>query len=202
MLNKPLRLAASGLLLTLAACAAPAAPAPILPLSTATVPAPPAATLAPPPTALPEATIAAIDAMLEKMDEQGLLNAAVLIGERGVARLSRGYGLANREQHVANTPQTRFQVGSITKQFTAAAVLRLAAQGRLNVQDRVCNFLADCPAAWRAITLHHLLTHTAGLPNYTDQPEHRALRATPAAPEDLMARFRDQPLSRRIFGEP
>jgi len=79
-----------------------------------------------------------------------------------------GYGLADLESHATVSPETVFEIGSITKQFTAASVLLLAQDGKLNVDDKISKYLKDTPKAWSEITIRHLLTHTSGLPNYTD----------------------------------
>ena len=121
---------------------------------------------------------------------------AVLVARDGKAIAARGYGLANAELNVPNTAQTKFRIGSLTKQFTAAAILLLQERGKLNVRDGVCKYLAstDCPAAWQAITLHHLLTHTSGIPNITALPDWEAKKTLPATPAQSLARFRDLPL--------
>jgi len=74
----------------------------------------------------------------------------------------KAYGLADRERAIPNTPDTPFMIMSVSKQFTAALILRLAAQQRLGLQDRVSDYLADWPLEWDAVTIHHLLTHSAG----------------------------------------
>jgi CubicO group peptidase (beta-lactamase class C family) len=137
------------------------------PLSTSQPPArtPEPATPTPDPSRLvvkPEG-ITRLDAMLEEMARAGTFTGSVLIAQDGKVPLSKGYGLADRVQGIPNTPQTRFRLGSITKQFTAMAILILQSQGKLNVQDPICNTIAGCPAAWQEITIHHLLTHTSGL---------------------------------------
>jgi CubicO group peptidase (beta-lactamase class C family) len=88
----------------------------------------------------------------------------VRLGDRVL--LSRGFDMARDGE--PNGPDTRFGIGSVTKQFTALGVLMLQEQGKLRVGDRACTYLPDCPPAWRAITLDQLLTHTSGLYNYTD----------------------------------
>jgi D-alanyl-D-alanine carboxypeptidase len=77
------------------------------------------------------------------------------------------YGLANVELNVAATPDTVFEIGSVTKQFTAAAILLLAQDGRLSVEDKISRHLKHTPESWQNITVRHLLTHTSGLKNYT-----------------------------------
>jgi CubicO group peptidase (beta-lactamase class C family) len=103
-----------------------------------------------------------LDEMLAQWTRDGIFTGSVLIAQDGVVFLNEGYGLADRKQKIPNTPQTRFHLGSLTKQFTAMGILILQSQGKLSVQDPLCNFFANCPTAWQGITIHHLLTHTAG----------------------------------------
>jgi CubicO group peptidase (beta-lactamase class C family) len=110
----------------------------------------------------PEA-VSRVDEMLTQRTRDGKFTGSVLIAQDGVVLFSKGYGLADRVQGIPNTPQTRFHLGSLSKQFTAMAILILESQGKLSVQDPICNFIADCPQEWQEITIHHLLTHTSGL---------------------------------------
>jgi CubicO group peptidase (beta-lactamase class C family) len=80
---------------------------------------------------------------------------------------SSTYGLANAELNVPVRPETVFEIGSITKQFTSACILMLAQEGKLSVDDPISKHLADTPPAWSNITIRHLLTHTSGLRSYT-----------------------------------
>src|SRR5439155_13856036 len=80
---------------------------------------------------------------------------------------SSAYGLANLELSVPATPETVFEIGSITKQFTAAGILLLAQEGKLSVEDNIRRHLKNAPESWTNITVHHLLTHTSGLKSYT-----------------------------------
>lgn len=91
------------------------------------------------------------------------LSASVLVLEDGEIRLREGYGTADLERGITNTPGTVLYVGSLTKQFTAAAILALQERGTLSVDDPIARFFPHAPDDKRAITLHHLLTHTAGL---------------------------------------
>ena len=77
------------------------------------------------------------------------------------------YGLANVELSVPTKPETVFEIGSVTKQFTAAGILLLAQAGKLSVDDKVSKYLKDPPAAWANVTIRHLLTHTSGIKSYT-----------------------------------
>jgi CubicO group peptidase (beta-lactamase class C family) len=91
---------------------------------------------------------------------------AVLVSKDGKTLFSKGYGLANIEHQVLNTPRTKFRLGSITKQFTAMAILILQERGKLKVEDPVGKYFDDAPRAWEGVTIRHLLTHTGGVPSY------------------------------------
>jgi CubicO group peptidase (beta-lactamase class C family) len=118
----------------------------------------------------------------------------VLIARNGVVLLSKGYGPADEASKIPDAPQTRFRIGSITKQFTAMAILILQERGKLHVQDHLCLYITDCPTDWQPITLQQLLTHTSGIPDYINSPDFPPYIGTPATPAQLIARFKDQPL--------
>jgi CubicO group peptidase (beta-lactamase class C family) len=140
-----------------------------------------------------------LDQYLNELTRQQRFSGAALIARDGKILLSRGYAMANRELEVPNTPQTRFRLGSITKQFTGVAMMILQEQGKLNVQDPVCKYVANCPPVWdeAKITIHHLLTHTSGIPSFTGFPDYRQTMMIPATIEALLGRFRDRPLEFR-----
>jgi CubicO group peptidase (beta-lactamase class C family) len=110
---------------------------------------------------------------------------SVLVAWGGEKILSRGYGFANLEWEIPNAPDTKFRLGSISKQFTAACILILEQQGKLKVTDPVRKYLEDAPAAWDNITIHHVLTHTAGIPSFTSLPEYRTLKLQPMTLQKL-----------------
>ena len=118
----------------------------------------------------------------------------VLVARNGHVLFQKAYGLANREHGVANKLDTKFRLGSITKQFTALAVMILSEHGKLKVSDPICKYVENCPSAWSAITVHHLLTHTSGIPDFTDFPDNDHYDRLPMTPLETMARFRDKPL--------
>jgi CubicO group peptidase (beta-lactamase class C family) len=118
----------------------------------------------------------------------------ILIGREGRVLTIGSYGLANLEDEIPNTRQTKFHLASITKTFTAMAIMMLAERGRLKVQDPICKYLADCPAAWQPVSIHHLLTMSSGIPNFTDFPDWLQTRALPSNYANTIARFRDKPL--------
>ncbi len=154
----------------------------------------PAPTDPPPATATSPSEITESDAVLGDLARQSLFTGSVLIAKEGQVLLSRGYGLADREQNIPNTPQTRFRLGSVTKQFTAMAILILEKQGRLDVQDPICKYIPDCPSTWDAITIKHLLTHTSGIPDFTSFADYLGSRAVPTTPIQTIDRFKDKPL--------
>ena len=97
----------------------------------------------------------------------GKFSGAVLVARRGQVLIDAGYGLADRATRTANGPGTIFQVGSVTKQFTAMAIAILAGEGRLRLDGRVCAYLPGCPPAWRLVTVAELLTHTSGIADWS-----------------------------------
>ena len=101
--------------------------------------------------------------------------AAVIVVREGEVIFRQGQSLANLELGVPIEPDMVFRLGSITKQFTAVAILMLAEQGQLALDDPLTKFLPDYPTHDRRITLEHLLTHTSGIKSYTDIPEWLAL---------------------------
>src|SRR5688572_28757425 len=119
---------------------------------------------------------------------------SVLVARGADVVLSKGYGSANLEWNIPNSPATKFRLGSVTKQFTAAAILLLEERGKLKTDDPVKKFMSDAPTAWEKITIYHLLTHTSGIPNFTSFPDYPSQKPFAATPEKLVARFRDKPL--------
>jgi CubicO group peptidase (beta-lactamase class C family) len=136
-----------------------------------------------------------VDGLVERHEFRGAVQ--VRLGDQVL--LNRGYDMADTATQVANGPDTRFQIGSVTKQFTALAVLRLQELGKLKTADPVCAHLPRCPPAWAPITIEQLLTHTAGLFNYTEfsdaEDRFRAKPGNHYTPEQLIATFAGQPLS-------
>ena len=130
-----------------------------------------------------------VDAFLTRLVPFGW-SGVVLVAQEGQIALNKGYGLANRAANQPWTAETVGSIGSITKQFTAAAILKLEAAGKLSVRDPISKYLQDVPADKAAITLHELLTHTAGfsgdLGGRDDDPIGR---------DDLVARVLAAPLA-------
>jgi len=119
------------------------------------------------PTPDPKALSAEFDALVEKNHQAGLFDGSVLVAQNGQVIFSKGYGFADREKKIANTPQTKFRIASVTKQFTAMAILLLQQQGKLNVDDSICDYITNCPDIFKPVKIRHLLSQSAGIPNST-----------------------------------
>jgi CubicO group peptidase (beta-lactamase class C family) len=116
----------------------------------------------------PNFAVKAAKYMQERVRVTGF-SGAVLVAHDGRPVFRQGYGLANHEFNVLNTPETKFRLGSLGKQFTATAILLLEERGKLKVADPVNKYLSDWPKVWDEVTIHHLLSHTGGLPRLTTQ---------------------------------
>jgi len=134
-----------------------------------------------------------VDAYLRPYLDLNGFSGSILIAKGGRILLSKGYGLANYEWNVPNTPQTKFHLGSVSKTFTAAAIMILQEQGKLNVHDPLSKFIPDYPNGDR-IKLHHLLTNTSGIPNVNNFAEYNNLSKFPHTPTDLIPLFKNKPL--------
>ena len=124
----------------------------------------------------------------------GRFRGTVLLARDGEVTLRAGYGLANEEWQIPNTPATKFRIGSLTKTFTAAAVLLLAERDALRLGDEIGTRLGDLPEAWRRFTVHQLLTHTTGLRDHLAVPAKRIMNRTGARPLELASLIATQPL--------
>ena len=151
-------------------------------------------------------TLSAAPAPVDRMDQVArfYVDAHQFMGSVLVARgddivFSKAYGSANLEWNVPNTVDTKFRIGSITKQFTAAAVLLLAERGKLKLDDPIKTYYPDAPAAWDTITLRHLLGHTSGIHNYTDTPDFGRMASWHATPAELVESFMESPGHRKIM---
>jgi CubicO group peptidase (beta-lactamase class C family) len=135
-----------------------------------------------------------LDSYMQMRSTRNHFTGSVLVAQNGKILVARGYGYANAEWKTPNTLQTRFRLGSLTKQFTATAIMQLREKGLLTLQDSLCEYLQPCVAAWKPVTLHHLLSHTSGIAGYGDLPEPKT-RAIPAwTAKQIAAQFRDKPL--------
>lgn len=130
---------------------------------------------------------------LKPFADTGNFTGAVLIARKGRVLFRHAYGMANFELRVPNSVATRFHIASVSKPFTAMAILQLEEQGRLSVSDPVSRFVPDFPNGDR-IKLEHLLTHTSGIPNVNDLPDYDTFARSPHTIEQLVAKFSALPL--------
>ncbi len=132
-----------------------------------------------------------IDELVSLYNKYDQFNGAALVAENGKVIYKKGFGLANMEWNIPNEPDTKFRLGSITKQFTATLVLQLVEQGKLKLDGRVSDYLEGYRKDTGAkITIHHLLSHTSGLPNYTALPGFsETISRNPYAVEDFVKKY-------------
>jgi CubicO group peptidase (beta-lactamase class C family) len=137
-----------------------------------------------------------IDALLSKYSEYGQFNGSALVSENGKVIFKKGYGSANIEWNIPNQTDTKFRLGSITKQFTAFLLVKLAEDGKLKLDVPITTYLPDYPKEnGDKITIHHLLTHTSGISNYTSAPNFfKDKSRNPYTPEEFVKTFSSLPL--------
>lgn len=136
-----------------------------------------------------------LDNLLKNFQTEAGFSGVLLLANRDKKLYCKGIGMADQEAHIANTPQTRFRIASITKQFTAAAILLLQEAGKLTVQDPVHHHLVNSPAPWEPITVHHLLSHTSGIINLQDMPIYGELSRKKLSTHETLKAFIDEPLN-------
>ena len=134
-----------------------------------------------------------IKTYLQAYLETNYFMGSVLVSRGEEILLSKGYGMANLEHSISNTPHTLFRLGSITKQFTAAAILKLQEQNLIDVNNSLATYLPKYPNGEK-ITVHQLLNHTSGIPNYTSFEDFESKKRTPMKLDELIAWFKDRPL--------
>ncbi len=138
-------------------------------------------------------TSSKIDEYLNAHVKLDSFSGAVLAAKEGKIIISKGYGMANHELNVENSPEIKFRLGSVTKQFTAAAILLLEESGKLSTGDYLNKYIPDYPQGDK-ITIHHLLTHTSGVPELLQFDKFNEIKYTPTTMDELISVFKDQPL--------
>jgi D-alanyl-D-alanine carboxypeptidase len=139
--------------------------------------------------------LAAIRAIVETPIKAGkVAGASVVVARKGQTILAQSFGQADLELDVPMPADASFEIGSVTKQFTAASILLLAERGKLAIDDDITKYLPDYPTHNQRITIRHLLTHTSGIRSYTEIPEFGDLMALRKTPETLVKMFGDTPL--------
>jgi CubicO group peptidase (beta-lactamase class C family) len=144
--------------------------------------------------ALPDKEIAnRIHAYLQPFGESGNFIGTVLVARGGRILFRQSYGMANYELGVPNSNETRYHIASVSKPFTAVAILQLQEQGRLSVSDHVSKYVTDFPNGDR-ITLDNLLTHSSGIPDINGLDDYDTFARSPHTVEQLVAKFASLPL--------
>src|SRR5436309_7165060 len=137
---------------------------------------------------------AKIDAIVGAPINAGkVAGASVAVVKGNETLVMKGYGFADLELDVPTPPRVTYEIGSITKQFTAAAILLLAEQGKLSLADELTKFVPDYPTQGNRVTIRHLLNHTSGIKGYTELPEFRAFQMFKKPREELVKIFSAKP---------
>ncbi|MFT5847395.1 serine hydrolase [Psychroserpens sp.] len=119
---------------------------------------------------------------------------SVLVAKDGKVIYSNAFGIANMELDIKAVTDNVFEIGSITKQFTAVGILMLEEQGKLSVDDTITKYIPDYPTQGKTITVHHLLNHTSGIQSYTGMASFRTLARTDMTPTELIDKFKNEPM--------
>jgi CubicO group peptidase (beta-lactamase class C family) len=155
----------------------------VRPLPTAPEPEP----LPPRPPLVVVQSLPQLTAQLERWGGSGQFTGGVLVARGDEVVFRQVYGYANRGLGVPLALDSRFRLASVSKQFTAAAILRLQDEGVLSTHDPLCRWIQPCPPAWEPIRLYHMLAHTSGIPDLMARPAWGLRRVTPATMEELTA---------------
>ncbi|CAM3307403.1 serine hydrolase [Aequorivita lipolytica] len=148
-------------------------------------------------TSFAQTKTAQLDELLNKYTEYGQFNGSVLVADNGKVIYKKGFGMANMEWDIPNAPDTKHRLGSITKQFTAMLIMQLVAEGKLDLQATVSKYLPDYSKVnGDKITIHQLLTHTSGTPNYTSFPKFfEEMSRNSFTPTEMVETFADSTLT-------
>jgi len=133
-----------------------------------------------------------VKGLYSSLDGKVAPGVAILVSKDGNIIYQNGFGYADIEKKQVVKPDTKFRIGSITKQFTASAILRLQEEGKISVTDKLSKFIPDFPRG-NEVTIHHLLTHTSGIHSYTAKPDFGDKVTAPITEEALIASFKNDP---------
>lgn len=135
-----------------------------------------------------------IDAIVSSMYTAQDPGISILVAKNGKPIYRKAFGKANLELGVPLQPENVFEIGSITKQFTAVAILMLEEQGKLNIEDEITKYIPDYPTKGKTITVHHLLNHTSGIKSYTGMDSFMKLTRNDMTPKEIIDVFKEEPL--------
>ncbi len=133
-----------------------------------------------------------LDNYMKAQESVNEFSGVALIAKDNKIIYRKAFGPANKEWNVPNTLQTKFRIGSLTKQFTAAAVLQLAEGGKLSLDDKLSKYFPDFPKG-DSVTVHMLLTHTSGIKSYTNMPKFMSIASLPYPKDSVIAFFKNEP---------
>lgn len=136
-----------------------------------------------------------IDELMVKYIENANFTGSVLVSKQGNIVYKKGFGLANVEWDIPNQTDTKFRIASVTKQFTSMLIMQLVAEGKLELDKPITTYLDDYPKGnGDKINIHHLLTHTSGVPSYTSFDSYRETMRKSMKPVELVKMFQDSTL--------
>ncbi len=135
--------------------------------------------------------ITKIDELMQVYYDYGKFNGTVLVAEEGKVIYKKGFGMANREWKIPNKPNTKFRIGSITKQFTSMLIMQLVEEGKVELEGKLTDYLPDYRKdTGDKVTIHHLLTHTSGIPSYTSLPNFsQDIMRNPYSIDEIIEKF-------------
>lgn len=134
------------------------------------------------------------DLIRAEMEKRHIPGLSLAVVHKGKVVKAQGYGFANLEHRAPATPDTVFQLASVTKQFTATAVMQLVEAGKIQLDDKVSQHLTDLPAAWKDVTVRQLLNHTSGIKSYTAIPNFAQQLRKDFTPTELLGLVKDSPM--------
>lgn len=139
----------------------------------------------------PQDKASQINELMQLYHDVGQFNGTVLVAENGKVIYKKGFGLANLEWNIPNKPDTKFRIGSITKQFTSMLILQLVEEGQIHLQGKLSDYLSEYRKdTGEKVTIHHLLTHTSGIPSYTNLPNFmNDVSRNPYPVDDVIKKF-------------
>lgn len=132
--------------------------------------------------------------VIETEVDTGKFMGAVLVAQGDAPLIDRAWGMADLEWDIANTTDTKFRIGSVTKQFTSVSILLLAEQGKIDLDAPIATYLKEAPEAWSRVTVRNLLRHTSGIPNVTALEVFEEKKYLPISQDELIGLFSDLPL--------
>ena len=132
-----------------------------------------------------------IDELMKQYYDYGQFNGSILVADNGKIIYEKGFGMANMEWSIPNQPDTKFRIGSVTKQFTATLVLQLVEEGKIKLDGKITDYLPDYRKdTGEKVTIHQLLNHTSGIPSYTSRPNFLAeVSRDPYSVADFVKKF-------------